>query len=715
MAFNWNRFAYTNFHELNLDWFNEHFKEIFEEWEELYNTLTQWKIDTDADLAQWKEDTLSDMETWENNLLDALDEWKAATGEDIGEWEAGVISDLNDWKDDFNTAFDSMYNRVDAIVSDTEDMVENLAEPFSTSKNYVIGDYVIYNGVLYKFIQNHSAGAWAAEDALQIAAMDVMKTCDKATDFQKITYTNILKAIVTPVDGQTGDLTPVTSAAFNSVVVPCSEGDLFTITGTGGQSVKLWCFVDANNVGLETAKQNVTASNLIIVAPKNAAKLILNNSNINESYKGITVDAKDSFLKNNVLYGEGFEQLRFSTSSYCINCATDLSSLNPTQTSNVYRFCLVEANPGDLFTITCTGGASPRAYAFIDNSLHILENAGSSATFIDKVIKAPANTAYLIINDSSGTGYVFKGITDKALNKLEKNIYKNTISDSNGLSAFVAYMNKIATEMGMTDSTFVNPSGLTTSNTIRILDALKLGLEFYSRNRLLEYCSMTDFNVKINGTPTAITNTYLTAINTSLTDGIPLCGKGGSLNNIYRSQITYAIVDDLPCILAAFVTDTTDYDYLYTYINDLAIMMHDYITNGSYTVPTHGVNPDLTGAVSRGGSYGAIVIPPINSAAFYGNVAPSDIEDFKYAIVAGKTNDCIPCSIVKMLASIAVENLISDLNDTVIVETSDLVGGSGTELHRNEQFTFEDGLRMALGESNNSAITACARMAGKKL
>lgn len=33
-------------------------------------------------------------------------------------------------------------------------------QDFSTSKAYYINDYVTYNGMVYKFIQNHAAGAW---------------------------------------------------------------------------------------------------------------------------------------------------------------------------------------------------------------------------------------------------------------------------------------------------------------------------------------------------------------------------------------------------------------------------------------------------------------------------------------------------------------------------------------------------------------------------
>lgn len=169
MAFN--SFPYTNNHELNLDWFNEHFKQIFTEWENLYNQMISWKEDTDASLTEWKDGVVEDMTTWENNLLDALAEWKSGTSEDISEWERGVISDLNDWKETFLGAYNELSERVTAIVSDTEDMVENLAVPFSSSANYLKGEYVVQTGVLYRFTADHSAGAWTGSDAVQVTAM----------------------------------------------------------------------------------------------------------------------------------------------------------------------------------------------------------------------------------------------------------------------------------------------------------------------------------------------------------------------------------------------------------------------------------------------------------------------------------------------------------------------------------------------------------------
>lgn len=43
-----------------------------------------------------------------------------------------------------------------------------LAPEFSTSQDYSVGEYVIYSGVLYRFLVNHSAGAWNSGQAKQV-------------------------------------------------------------------------------------------------------------------------------------------------------------------------------------------------------------------------------------------------------------------------------------------------------------------------------------------------------------------------------------------------------------------------------------------------------------------------------------------------------------------------------------------------------------------
>ena len=96
--FNWKKFPYTNFHELNLDYFINKFNEIFAEWETLYNTLNTWKDETTTELEEWKTATEQDLDDREATLRAELDAWKTATQTDISTWETETLASLNAWK-----------------------------------------------------------------------------------------------------------------------------------------------------------------------------------------------------------------------------------------------------------------------------------------------------------------------------------------------------------------------------------------------------------------------------------------------------------------------------------------------------------------------------------------------------------------------------------------------------------------------------------------
>lgn len=59
-------------------------------------------------------------------------------------------------------------------------------------------------------------------------------------------------------------------------VVPCVEGDVFQISGKGGNSDRLWVFANSQKQILSRADANITVTNLSLVAPQNAAYLIIN-------------------------------------------------------------------------------------------------------------------------------------------------------------------------------------------------------------------------------------------------------------------------------------------------------------------------------------------------------------------------------------------------------------------------------------------------------
>ena len=59
---------------------------------------------------------------------------------------------------------------------DIGDLQDSIAEEFSTSKSYAVGDYVMYEGSLYIFTSAHAAGAWSSGDVEEAVLGDDVST-----------------------------------------------------------------------------------------------------------------------------------------------------------------------------------------------------------------------------------------------------------------------------------------------------------------------------------------------------------------------------------------------------------------------------------------------------------------------------------------------------------------------------------------------------------
>lgn len=108
---------YTNYHDLNLDYFIGKFEEIFTEWETLYNTLNSWKDDTTAELEEWKTSVENDLDDRETALRAELTEWKTQTETNISTWETATLTALDAWKTATTAIFEAI--RVEAAGSAT--------------------------------------------------------------------------------------------------------------------------------------------------------------------------------------------------------------------------------------------------------------------------------------------------------------------------------------------------------------------------------------------------------------------------------------------------------------------------------------------------------------------------------------------------------------------------------------------------------------------
>lgn len=79
-------------------------------------------------------------------------------------------------------------------------------------------------------------------------------------------YTNRKIIPYVPI-GETINTTPSTSQSYGYVLIPCEKGDVFVITGRGGDSPRLWGFVDTNYIAVSWANKNITAENLELTSP----------------------------------------------------------------------------------------------------------------------------------------------------------------------------------------------------------------------------------------------------------------------------------------------------------------------------------------------------------------------------------------------------------------------------------------------------------------
>lgn len=124
---------------------------------------------------------------------------------------------------------------------------------------------------------------------------------------------------------------------------------------------------------------------------------------------------------------------------------------------------VISCNEADAFTLDIVGGTTPRPYAWLDSSKKILYARGANDT-VDETIVAPANTAYLVINDNS-KGMVYKGepadmrfskVYDKLNAKAGSNGEAITVNVANAFNVSTATRGKYLASNGVTEVTSAN-------------------------------------------------------------------------------------------------------------------------------------------------------------------------------------------------------------------------------------------------------------------
>lgn len=144
----------------------------------------------------------------------------------------------------------------------------------------------------------------SAGDAVRGQVGDLKNAVKASTGNEQIAYTVIGGYYTT--NGSTVNVNSYTTQSnFNAAIVNCSEGDVFTVNGRGGNSPRLWAFADSSNNILSVETDASNTLHKILVAPANAAKLIINN---NTTYAPDAVSYYGELMSDRVLAIEYFDK-----------------------------------------------------------------------------------------------------------------------------------------------------------------------------------------------------------------------------------------------------------------------------------------------------------------------------------------------------------------------------------------------------------------------
>ena len=177
-------------------------------------------------------------------------------------------SDVNKEVSDLEQADQTLNGRIDSVNQSLNTRIDNIVAQSGDDITEIVDARTGADSTTYPSLKAR----------LDAENSDLKNALEAYTGNTGISLTNGFYIKTNYTVGQTlPNLTPTAGSAVNNyAIVNANEGDKFTINGTGGSGARLWCFIDANLKVLAVAGAGASATNLVLTAPANADKLIVN-------------------------------------------------------------------------------------------------------------------------------------------------------------------------------------------------------------------------------------------------------------------------------------------------------------------------------------------------------------------------------------------------------------------------------------------------------
>lgn len=187
-------------------------------------------------------------------------------------------------------------------------VLAQLAPEFAENTANTAGEYVTYQGTVYKLPAGHDVGVtWANTQKvatnLGSSISDLNRALGDSTDNPLVdSWVNGYN--LPNFDTSLGS--PTSSGSMRYAKIPCNKGDVFTISAKGATAARAWAFADTNDAIITRAEASVTVTNMELTAPANGY-LVINDTKengafIRRSYKGRLLDTKVTEIISNLEY-----------------------------------------------------------------------------------------------------------------------------------------------------------------------------------------------------------------------------------------------------------------------------------------------------------------------------------------------------------------------------------------------------------------------------
>lgn len=215
-----------------------------------------------------------------------------------------------------------------------------VASAYSSSKTYKVGDYVLHNSNLYRCTTAiTTAEAFTAAHWTQIVladdVSDLKTDLEKATDSKAPQFTNGAWINTGSTIGAVVNLTPTANQYHSYALFNCAEGDRVLINGqTSSTSVRMWAFLDSDNKLLAVANSGIVANDLVVIAPQNTAKCIINltTATMGVCLYGGLLPSRMTDAENNIDDLQGFQ------SSFVTKSNNNLVNLGTLEERKYYKY-----------------------------------------------------------------------------------------------------------------------------------------------------------------------------------------------------------------------------------------------------------------------------------------------------------------------------------------------------------------------------------------